>query len=226
MCPCFYGKDIIFADGCGNTATYFTKIQINIAKENMNVLKRFLTWRRTKKNVKQLEVIKDTFNALEKAERGGLIWFDQKNRRLFIEEPLAMLMMTSARRWQNFLQNCFTWLYWRQCSEAWDNFILKEEMKTVRRTKKKTPVLTKRDVERIRFARRQEIAQGDMEPPRVEPFEFFVVRAAITSQQTGQGDKTEQMPGGEIMAVGNYNPETEQVEMASWEDVKGFVKEE
>ena len=188
-----------------------------------NPIKRFLTWRRTRKNVKQLEVIKDTFGALEKAERGGLIWFDQKNRRLFIEEPLAMLMMTSARMWQNFLQNCFTWLYWRQCSEAWDNFILKEEMKAVRRTKKKTPVLTKRDVERIRYARRQEIAQGDMEPPRVEPFEFFVVRAAITSQQTGQGDKAAQVPGGKIMAVGNYNPETEQVEMASWEDVKGFV---
>lgn len=188
-----------------------------------NPIKRFLTWCRTRKNVKQLEVIKDTFGALEKAERGGLIWFDQKNRRLFIEEPLAMLMMTSARMWQNFLQNCFTWLYWRQCSEAWDNFILKEEMKAVRRTKKKTPVLTKRDVERIRYARRQEIAQGDMEPPRVEPFEFFVVRAAITSQQTGQNDKAAQVPGGEIMAVGNYNPETEQVEMASWEDVKGFV---
>ena len=188
-----------------------------------NPIKRFLTWRRTRKNVKQLEVIKDTFGALEKAERGGLIWFDQKNRRLFIEEPLAMMMMTSARMWQNFLQNCFTWLYWRQCSEAWDNFILKEEMKAVRRTKKKTPVLTKRDVERIRYARRQEIAQGDMEPPRVEPFEFFVVRAAITSQQTGQNDKAAQVPGGEIMAVGNYNPETEQVEMASWEDVKGFV---
>lgn len=188
-----------------------------------NPIKRFLSWRRTRKNVKQLEVIKDTFGALEKAERGGLIWFDQKNRRLFIEEPLAMLMMTSARMWQNFLQNCFTWLYWRQCSEAWDNFILKEEMKAVRRTKKKTPVLTKRDVERIRYARRQEITQGDMEPPRVEPFEFFVVRAAITSQHTGQGDKAVQVPGGEIMAVGNYNPETEQVEMASWEDVKGFV---
>ena len=99
-----------------------------------NPIKRFLTWRRTKKNVKQLKVINDTFGALEKAERGGLIWFDQKNRRLFIEEPLAMLMMTSARMWQNFLQNCFTWLYWRQCSEAWDNFILKEEMKAVRRT--------------------------------------------------------------------------------------------
>lgn len=191
-----------------------------------NPIKRFLTWRRTRKNVKQLEVIKDTFSALEKAERGGLIWFDQKNRRLFIEEPLAMLMMTSARMWQNFLQNCFTWLYWRQCLEAWDTFILKEEMKAVRRTKKKTPVLTKRDVERIRYARRQEIAQGDMEPPRVEPFEFFVVRAAVVQQQTEQGDKAAQVPGGEIMAVGNYNPETEQVEMASWEDVKGFVKEE
>lgn len=64
-----------------------------------------------------------------------------------------------------------------------------------------------------------------MEPPRVEPFEFFVVRAAVVQQQTGQNDKTAQVPGGEIMAVGNYNPETEKVEMASWEDVKGFVKQ-
>lgn len=191
----------------------------------MNLMKKLMTWRRNKKDTKQLETLVTTFKAIGKAEGSGLIWFDQKNRRLFIEEPLAVLMMTNARMWKNFLQNCFTWLYWRQCSEAWDHFILKEEMKAVRRTRAKTPLLTKRDVERIRYARRQEITQGDMEPPRVEPFEFFVIRATVTQQQTEQKKATEQVPGGEIMAVGNYNPETEQVEMATWEEVKGFVLE-
>ena len=185
----------------------------------MNVFKRIQQWRRSQKNVKQLSTLRETFNVLEKAEESGLIWYDQKNRRLFIEEPLATVLMASARMWKNFLQNSFTWLYWRQCSEAWESYIMKEELKAVRQVRKKTAVLTREDVERIRYARRQEIGIGDMEPPKVDAFEFFVVRASLKAEPAEKS-----VPGGEVLGVGSYNPETERVEMASWEEVKAFLE--
>ena len=127
--------------------------------------------------------------------------------------------------WQNFLQNIFTWLYWRQSQEAWDAFILKEELSAVRRAKRRTPLLTKQDVERIRYARRQEIGMSDIEAPKVEPFEFFVIRT-----QLNDGFKTSKdastIPGGEVLAVGNYEPQSGMVEMATWEEVRQFIQKD
>lgn len=188
----------------------------------MNFIKAFIMKRRSERSLRQLKALYATFAVLEKAEKGNLLWFDKKNRRLFIEEPFALVMMTKAKMWQNFLQNCFTWLYWRQCTEAWDSFILKEEMKAVRRMRKKETILNKRDVERIRYARRQEINMSDMEPPQVEPFEFFIIKS--NSQAHPNAEDRTAVPGGEVLSVGSYNPQTGSVEMALWEDVQKFLK--
>ena len=159
------------------------------------------------------------FHSLDQCEEGGLVAFDKKNRRLFIEEPLAVVMMSGgAEKWQAFMRNCFTWLYYRQCSEAWEAFIRKEELVAVRKATKQYAAMTRADIERVRRARRTEIGESDMEPPKVEPFEFFVVRADAT---TTKDDGTEV---GRLVAVGHYDPASEDMEIAAWEEVRDLLR--
>lgn len=187
----------------------------------MNFIKNFLQKRSARKNAKALTALLDTFKTFDKAEKGGLIAFDVKTRRLFIEEPLASVMMTDEKEWGMFLRNCFYWLYYRQCNEAWSAFFVREELKAVHRARRKYPMLTSRDVMRIRFARRDEIASSDMQPPKVEPFEFFVIRMA--SPTPSDKDKQQEVPSGEIMAVGSYDGQFDEFDIAAWSDVKAFL---
>lgn len=145
-----------------------------------------------------------------------MLSFDVKNRRLFLEQPLAMLMMSTAENWSSFMQNVFMWLYYRQCQEAWDGFILREEMQAVRHARQHYAALTRADVERIKRQRRDEIADSDMEPPHIEPFEFYIIREVAPTDE-------QQKPSGEVMVVGWYDGQTEELEMASWNEVKRFL---
>ena len=206
----------------------------------MGIFKRFNQWRKSRKQLKQLHDIGSVFHALDAMEKGGMLSFDTRNRRLFIEEPLALIMMAGgAEKWTNFIQNCFTWLYHRQCTEAWKAYILKEELDAVRIATKKYTAMTRADIERVRRARRDEIAQGDIQPPKVEPFEFFVVRAVSpsagsasspsspsSSSSSPSSSSPKPVPAGEILAVGHYDPDTEQLEIGAWEDVSLYLKHE
>lgn len=210
----------------------------------MGIFKRFRQWCRSRKQLKKLHDIGSVFHVLDKMEQGGMITFDTRNRRLFIEEPLALVMMAGgAERWANFIQNCFTWLYHRQCAEAWSEYMRKEELDAVRVAANKFTAMTRADIERVRRQRRDEINQGDMEPPKVEPFEFFVVRAAkaaraSTSPASAEPKHTEKdgrsdtatnktaVPAGEILAVGHYDPDTEQLELGTWEEVSLYLNRE
>lgn len=201
----------------------------------MGIFKRLNHWCKSRKQLKQLHDIGSVFHALDAMEKGGMLSFDTRNRRLFIEEPLALIMMAGgAEKWTNFIQNCFTWLYHRQCTEAWKAYILKEELDAVRVATKKYTAMTRADIERVRRARRDEIAQGDIQPPKVEPFEFFVVRAVLVSasaepkptENNKSDGKRQAVPAGEILAIGHYDPDTEQLEIGSWEDVSLYLKHE
>ena len=194
----------------------------------MSIISYFKKRREQKRRLRQLGEIGGVFHILDKCEEGGLVAFDKKNRRLFIEEPLAVVMMSGgAEKWQAFMHNCFTWLYYRQCSEAWEAFIRKEELVAVRKATKQYAAMTRADIERVRRARRTEIGESDMEPPKVEPFEFFVVREkSEDSEYSEYSDSRKSVPGGEILAVGSYEPETERLEMAAWEDVAVFLRKE
>lgn len=179
--------------------------------------------KRKKKDKLDLAQISITFESLKKLETSGLLGFDVKNRRLFIEEPLAVVMLNmGADGWKNFIQNVFFWLYWRQCQENWDSFILKEELKAVHRAQRKYSVLTHRDMMRIRQARRESIAEDAVQPPKVEPFEFYVVR--LKSEDDNDKEK-QAVPSGDILAVGSYDYEADALEMADWETVKKFIDE-
>ena len=188
----------------------------------MGIFKRFKRWRKTRKQLRELHDIGTVFHSLDQLENGGMISIDERNRRLFIEEPLAMIMMAGgANKWDNFIRNCFTWLYHRQCTEAWKKHMLKEELTAVRLAAKKHTAMTRADIERIRHARRDEILQSDIEPPKVEAFEFFIVRV----ERNEDGEK-KVVPAGDILAVGSYDPESERLELASWEEVSLYLNKE
>lgn len=183
-----------------------------------------------RRKLKELGAFAKTFGTLERLEQSGMLWFDMRNRRLMIEQPLAIIMMKNAEAWQNFMRNIFQWQYYKQCNKAWEEYIQKEELRAVRAAIKEASAekpsrqLSRKDVDRIKRLRRDEITFDEMKAPKVEGFEFFVIREVATeSQQTGQGaTKTEKVPGGEIRLVGSYDPQKNDIEMAAWEEVSLF----
>lgn len=186
----------------------------------LNKIKRYFQRKQEKREAEGMKALAGAFDSLHKLERSGMLTFDVKERRLFIEEPLASVMAVSAENWRNFIQNVFFWLYWRQCQESWDKFMLREELQAVRRAKRKYVAITHADMMRIRHARRDAIAQSDMEPPKVEPFEFFVVR---TVDEKPQEKKKNDKPSGEILVVGRYDYDSDSLEMADWQSVSDFI---
>ena len=150
-----------------------------------------------------------------------------KNRRLLITEPLALIFMQTAEKWQAFIQNVYLYTYHQQCAEAWEQYMQKEELAAVREAmadrervelsadgktqKQHSPNMSREDIDRIRRARRAEIAQSDMPAPKIQPFEFFCVRDTK--------DKEAQ-----VVFVGHFDPDTDQIDMATWEDVQRLMQ--
>lgn len=171
--------------------------------------------REEKRKLKEAMAFASSFKTLEQLQQAGMLVWDQQQRRLFVMQPLAVVMMKSAESWQNFVQNCFQWTYFKACQQAWDDYLLKEELAAVRKAsvgeKHQTVQLSRDDVERIRRARRAEIVQSDMEPPTVAPFEIFIMP-----------DTTEAAP--KPIAVGYFNPETNDMEMATWSEVEPLLQ--
>lgn len=150
------------------------------------------------------------FRFYDRAEQGNLVYFEPKDRRLFISEPLAMVMMRDAESWTNFLRGIHLWQYERQCARAWEKYMLNEELAAVREASKHSIAIPRAEIDRIRRARRNEIALSDMEPPAVAAYEYFIVRDTTEAEST-------------ILAVGHYDPDGDFVEMATWDEVRQFL---
>lgn len=170
--------------------------------------------REQRKKLSELKNFSSVFSTLDRLEQSGLLTFDSKSRRLFIAQSLAVLMMRNAESWVNFVNNVYQWLYYQQAQEAWNAHFLKEELTAVRRASvgenHETVQLSRADIERIRLAARQQVAESDMEPPKVEPFEFFIVQ-----------DTTD--AAAKLIAVGYFNPETNDMELAPWSEVQPLI---
>jgi len=169
--------------------------------------------REQRKKLRELKTFSSTFSTLDRLEQSGLLTFDSKSRRLFIAQSLAVLMMKDAESWVNFITNTYQWLYYQQAQEAWNAHFLKEELAAVRAasTQMVNGQLSRADVERIRLAARQQVAESDIEPPKVEPFEFFIVQ-----------DTTD--AAAKLIAVGYFDPETNDMELAPWSEVEPLIK--
>ena len=182
--------------------------------------------RKSKENLRTLSQLAQQHRTIVTLQKSGLLAWNQRDRQLLISAPLAVLFMDSAERWTGFIQTLTLYEQYRLQSAAWAEYIQKEELKAVREAMKdggskmedgktstisrQPSALSREDVERIRRARRAEIAQTDMEPPVIKEFDFFIIP-----------ESTEAHP--EPIAVGHYNPQTQEMEMATWEDVRSLL---
>lgn len=170
--------------------------------------------RARKRKLREERDLLATAATLERLMTSGMISWAPKQRRMLISQPLAVLMMRSAESWQNFVQKLYQWTYLKQCNQAWEKYFQKEELAAVRvavAAAEPHHALGREDIERIKRARRQEIAFTEMAPPKVEPFEFFVLP-----------DSTEAAP--KPVFVGRFDPESGEQQLALWSDVETFLK--
>lgn len=181
-----------------NPFTYFTKER-----------------REQRKKLRELKAFASRFSTLDQLEQSGLLTFDNLSRRLFVAQSLAVMMMKDAESWVAFVTNVYQWLYWQQAQEAWNAHFLKTELAAVRKASQgdnhQTVNLSRADVERIRLAARQQVAESDIEPPKVEPFEMFIVEDTVDAKP-------------KIIAVGYFDPETNDMEIAPWAEVEPLVR--
>lgn len=183
-----------------------------------NIFKR----KRNEEQTTTREEYANVFRSLNALEKSGMIGYDRRQHRLFIEQPVARMMLDQGEKgWLCFLQNCFLWLSYRLYGEAWDKLFLTEELKAVRRARKRFANLTAADIDRIKRARRAELQLQDLEPPRIDGFEFFVVRETTDEPPH---DDTRAVPGGEILLAGVYNADDDMWKVSPWSDIRDFVK--
>jgi hypothetical protein len=196
----------------------------------MNILKKWRERRQQKRKQRETQQTLQMWALLEKLFDAGQISFDRKAHRLFITQPVASLLMSKgADAWVQSVHNIYNYVHFLQTQQAWDEYMQKEEMKAVRdamqalgdgssrdseRSHKNRPLgeLSRSDIDRIRLARRQQIAFSDMEPPKVEPFEFFIIPLSTEAKV-------------EPLAVGYYDPNTGEMDVATWDDVKALLKD-
>ena len=191
----------------------------------MNILKKWRERRQQKRKQRETQQTLQMWALLEKLFDAGQISFDRKAHRLFITQPVASLLMShGADAWVQSVHNIYNYVHFLQTQQAWDEYMQKEEMKAVRdamqATKEHQPSavshqpssISRSDIDRIRLARRQQIAFSDMEPPKVEPFEFFIIPLSTEAKV-------------EPLAVGYYDPNSGQMDVATWADVKQLLKD-
>ena len=190
-----------------------------------NIINKWRERRQQKRKQRETQQTLQMWALLEKLFDAGQISFDRKAHRLFVTQPIASLLMShGADAWVQSVYNIYNYVHFLQTQQAWDEYMQKEEMKAVRdamqAAKEHQPSsishqpssISRSDIDRIRLARRQQIAFSDMEPPKVEPFEFFIIPLSTEAKV-------------EPLAVGYYDPNTAQMDVATWDDVKALLKD-
>jgi hypothetical protein len=179
-----------------------------------NIFKYFSREKREqRKKLKELQSLSSVFTTVSKLETSGLLIWSEKDRSLFISQSLATLMLAKgAEAWTCFVQNVHLYHYYQQCQSAWQQYIQQQELAAVRKASLGAhPPLTRSDADRIRTAARQRILESDVEPPKVQPFQFFIMRES-------------EQPKPDLIAVGYFDPETGDQEIAPWAEVSELVR--
>lgn len=208
-----------------------------------NLIAHWRDRRQQKRKQRETQQTLQMWALLEKLFDAGQISFDHKAHRLFITQPVASLLMSKgADAWVQSVHNIYNYVHFLQTQQAWDEYMQKEELAAVREAMSRPApdpslsgrgvdttepqdnsrpsitgrgrgrVFSRSDIDRIRLARRQQIAFSDMEPPKVEPFEFFIIPLTTEAKV-------------EPIAVGYYDPNTSEMNVASWSDVQQLLKD-
>lgn len=201
--------------------SHFIEIAIVSLGINLNILimNPFIYFskkrREQRRKLKELRQFSSVFSTLDRLEQSGLLIWDQKQRRLFISQSLFVLTARDAESFVAFTQNVYLWLTYQESQRLWNDHFLKEELAAVRKASvgenHQTVQLSRDDVERIRRAARQQVAESDIEPPKVEPFELFIVEDTVDAKP-------------KIIGVGFFDPESGDTELAPWSEVEPLLK--
>ena len=177
-------------------------------------------FRRKKRERNALASVKNyasAFGYLNSLRDCGLLLWQERNRRLLIMQPLALMMMRNAESWRNFLTNCYLWQSYALMLEAHEHAIHRLEGKAIREAKKQFVVLTKADMERIRRSVRDEYEASNA-PAKIEAFEFYVI--ADNPHPIPRTEEQDAEQRGDITLVGVFNPDTQQLEQVPWDEVR------
>ena len=177
----------------------------------MNWIKKWRERRQEKQRLKRLSELSKVISSFDKLKNHGLIFWNEKERRLYISEPIALFYIAQgAHRWKAFLCNLYCYLVYKQQQKQWEDHIIDCQAKVVRKRKAEVAMLTKAEVERIRRATADGISMQEVALPPIRPFEFFIIKDAVEHKA-------------EITWVGTYNPETDILDMAEWDTVKRAI---
>ena len=197
-----------------------------------NLFTRWRNRRQQKRKQRETQQTLQMWALLEKLFDAGQISFDRKAHRLFITQPVASLFMSrGADAWVQSVHNIYNYVHFLQTQQAWDEYMQREELAAVRDAMANGQSsmangqssmansslftfhssLTREDIDRIRLARRHQIAFSDMEPPKVEPFEFFIIPLSTEAKV-------------EPLAVGYYDPNTGEMDVAPWDEVQSLMQ--
>lgn len=171
-------------------------------------------WKERRAQKRKLRETRDTLQMwawLEKIFASGMLSFDYKANRLFMTQPMALLLMAGgADGWVRAVDNIYQYAHWLQTQHEWEQFMRKEELAAVRKALKDDPKMQREDVERVKRACRQDIAMSDLPEPKTEPFEFFIIQDSVEAKV-------------EPLAVGYYDPATGQMDVATWDEVRDLL---
>lgn len=183
----------------------------------MSFLSIFKRRKRERTALASLQTYASAFAYLNTLRDSGLLLWQERNRRLFIMQPLAIIMMRNADSWRNFLTNCYLWQSYALMLEAHEHAIHRLEGKAIREAKKQFVVLTKADMERIRRSVRDEYEASNT-PAKIEAFEFYVI--ADNKNPVPRNEEQDAEQRGDITLVGSFNPETGQLEQVPWKELR------
>ena len=175
--------------------------------------------RAQKAALKRLGDIASVFGNLEKTEKGGLLTWDERDRRLFIAAPLATVMMGKGQQaWEAFLQNCYLWQIYREQQKAYEKLIRQEQAKAIRTRQMGGIKLPQTEIARIKRAITERVLNNysyENRIPEIKAFEFYILADSANDPKRQQ-----------VVLVGQYHPETGQLSMATWEDVQTAVQQQ
>lgn len=179
-----------------------------------NFIKHWRERKRKKAQMREMQTLCYSLGLIKKLQRGGLLHWSEKDRHLYIAQPLATVILAwGADRWANFLNNVYLYEVQQLLDKRWRLALMGEQSKAVREQREKRPNLTRAEIERIRRAVADNLDESKVELPPIKPFEFYILADDIEDKEKNK-----------VAYVGEYNPDTETFEMATWEDVKSAVE--
>ena len=181
----------------------------------MNIFKKWREYRAAKRKKKELRQTSRVFGHIEQLTKSHMLIWELKDRRLFIAQPLAMVMLSrGTEAWRNFLNNVYLYHVFCLQQQQWDQYVLDLQRKAVAERVASGIKVKPGELDRIRRAVRDGINKDGVSLPPIEAFDFYIIA------DNASGDAQ-----AEITFVGEYNPETRLFDMASWEEVKAAVQE-